>query len=203
MTSDTNPTCPLGPSTRAPSQCRNAYSVVQQPVSASTGASNLVLSRTAFTTHLHSDPGQRRLPARRAHPVARGRRSRPTTDPATHRRGRWSSWKEVEYQMTLTRKDAAATALTILVVLAFLATHEGWGVPLIGDSHRWAAGAVLLLGMLTCGLGSPGRGGATRLLAILGVLALVLAALAGRFALTSPRRGPSSARARRGGAWRR
>ena len=36
--------------------------------------------------------------------------------------------------MTLTRKDAAATALTILVVLAFLATHEGWGVPLISDS---------------------------------------------------------------------
>jgi hypothetical protein len=32
--------------------------------------------------------------------------------------------------------------------------------------------------MLACGLGSPGRGAATRLLAILGVLALVLAAIA-------------------------
>jgi len=55
--------------------------------------------------------------------------------------------------MTLTRKDAAAAALTALAVLAFLATHEGWGVPLVGDSHRWAAGAILLLGSMTCGLG--------------------------------------------------
>jgi hypothetical protein len=77
--------------------------------------------------------------------------------------------------MRLTWKDAPATTL---VVLAFAATHEGWGVPLIGDSRRWAAGAILLLGMLTCGLGSPAKGGASRLLAALGVLALALAALA-------------------------
>jgi hypothetical protein len=80
--------------------------------------------------------------------------------------------------MTLTRKDIAAAVLTILVVLAFLATHEGWGVPLIGDSHRWAAGAIALLGIATCGLGSPAKGPATRLLATLGVLALLLAVLA-------------------------
>jgi hypothetical protein len=80
--------------------------------------------------------------------------------------------------MTLTRKDATATLLTILCVLAYLATHEGWGVPLIGDSHRWAAGAIVLLGMLTCGQGSPGRGTATWLLATLGTAALVLAGLA-------------------------
>src|SRR5947209_5021361 len=85
--------------------------------------------------------------------------------------------KEVRH-MTLTRKDAAAAALTILAVLAFLATHEGWGVPLIGDSHRWAAGAIALLGIGTCGLGSPGRDFATKVCGLLGVLAFVLAVLA-------------------------
>ena len=80
--------------------------------------------------------------------------------------------------MTLSRKDAAGAALTALVVLAFLATHEGWGVPLIGDSHRWAAGAITLLGIATCGLGSPAKGTATKLLATLGAIACVLAALA-------------------------
>src|SRR5437764_65291 len=81
-------------------------------------------------------------------------------------------------QMTLTRKDAAATVLTALAVLVFLATHEGWGMPLVGDSHRWAAGAIFPLGSLTCGLGSPGKDAATKVLAILGVAALVLAVLA-------------------------
>jgi hypothetical protein len=80
--------------------------------------------------------------------------------------------------MTLTRKDAAAAGLTALAVLVFLATHEGWGVPLVGDSHRWAAGAIFLLGSLTCGLGSPGKDAAAKVLAILGVAALVLAAFA-------------------------
>jgi hypothetical protein len=80
--------------------------------------------------------------------------------------------------MTLTRKDAAAAGLTTLVVLVFLATHGGWGVPLVGDSHRWAAGAILLLGMFTCSLGSPGNDGTTRVSALLGVLAFVLAVLA-------------------------
>jgi hypothetical protein len=80
--------------------------------------------------------------------------------------------------MTLSRKDIAATALTTLAVVAFFATHEGWNVSLIGDSHRWAAGVILALGLVACGLGSPGRGGATKLLATLGVVALVLGVLA-------------------------
>jgi len=80
--------------------------------------------------------------------------------------------------MTLGRKDLGATALTTLVVLAFLATHEGWGVPLIGDSHRWAASAIALLGMLTCGFGAPDKHRGFRLLATLGALALVLAGFA-------------------------
>ena len=80
--------------------------------------------------------------------------------------------------MTLTRKDAAAAALTALAVLVFLATHEGWGVPLVGDSHRWAAGAIFFLGSMTCGLGSPGKDATSKLLAGLGVAAFVLAVLA-------------------------
>jgi hypothetical protein len=80
--------------------------------------------------------------------------------------------------MALGRKDVAATALTALVVLVFLASHEGWGVPLVGDSRRWAAGAILLLGVMTCAQGSPGRDAATWLLAILGTIALVLGVLA-------------------------
>lgn len=87
------------------------------------------------------------------------------------------SAKEV-MTVTFSRKDAVATALTSLVVLAFLSTHEGWGVPLIGASHRWAAGAILLLGMLSCSLGSPGKGAVTKLCAALGTLALVLAVVA-------------------------
>jgi hypothetical protein len=77
--------------------------------------------------------------------------------------------------MTLTRKDLAATALTTLAVLAFFATHEGWNVWLVGGSHRWAAGAITLLGVFTCGLGSPGKDAMTRVLAGLGIVAGVLA----------------------------
>ena len=80
--------------------------------------------------------------------------------------------------MLLSRKDLVATALTALAVITFLATHQGWNVWLVGHSHRWAAGVIFALGVATCGLGTPSRGPATRLLATLGVIALVLAVLA-------------------------
>jgi hypothetical protein len=80
--------------------------------------------------------------------------------------------------MGLTRKDLSATVLTALAVLVFAATHEGWNVWLIGGSHRWAAGAIALLGVFTCGLGSPGKDTATKVLAVLGIAAFVLAVLA-------------------------
>jgi hypothetical protein len=80
--------------------------------------------------------------------------------------------------MTLTRKDVVATALTALAVLVFAATHEGWNVWLVGDSHRWAAGTIFLLGALTCGQGSPDRGIASKVCAGLGILALALAVTA-------------------------
>jgi hypothetical protein len=80
--------------------------------------------------------------------------------------------------MRLTVKDAFAAGLTALVVLVFLATHEGWGIPLVGGSHRWAAGAIMLLGIGTCGLGSPEKGRLSKLLATLGILAFALAVVA-------------------------
>ena len=80
--------------------------------------------------------------------------------------------------MTRGFKDAAATGLTGVSILAFLAAHESWNVWLIGDSRRWAAGAITLLGIATCGLGSPSKGNASKLLGTLGVLALPLAVLA-------------------------
>ena len=85
--------------------------------------------------------------------------------------------------MTLTRKDAAATLLTALAVLVFVAAHESWNVWLIGSSNRWAAVAITLIGAVTCGFGSAademsqqgGMGPATKLLAGVGVVAGVLA----------------------------
>jgi hypothetical protein len=38
-----------------------------------------------------------------------------------------------------------------------LATYEGWGVLLAGDGHRWAAGAILTLGMVARGIGRTRR----------------------------------------------
>jgi peptidoglycan/LPS O-acetylase OafA/YrhL len=80
--------------------------------------------------------------------------------------------------MTLTRKDLYAAVLTTLVVLTFAATHEGWGVPLVGDSRRWATGAILLLGAGTCGLGTKVTGTLMTVFALLGTLTLLLAAVA-------------------------
>lgn len=73
------------------------------------------------------------------------------------------------------RKDIAATVFTGLAVLAFAATHEGWNVPLIGDSRRWAAGAIMLLGVFACGQGTSRSGTTAAILGALGGLALILA----------------------------
>jgi membrane-bound ClpP family serine protease len=78
--------------------------------------------------------------------------------------------------MTLTRKDAVATSMTGLAVLAFLATHEAWNVPLIGDSHRWAAAVILVLGVGACATGA--RRVTSTLLGVLGGAAFVFGVLA-------------------------
>jgi hypothetical protein len=80
--------------------------------------------------------------------------------------------------MTVKGKDAIATGLTALVVLTFFATHQGWNVWLVGDSHRWAAGVVTLLGVIMCALGTPSRDYGMKILMVLGVIAAVLVVLA-------------------------
>jgi hypothetical protein len=77
---------------------------------------------------------------------------------------------------TLTRRDAVATALTGLSVFAFLTTHEGWGVPLIGDSHRWAAVVILALGLGAATVAATRL--SSTLFTALGVLAVVFGVLA-------------------------
>lgn len=78
--------------------------------------------------------------------------------------------------MTLTRKDAVATALTGAAVLAFLATHEAWNVPAIGNSHRWAAAVILILGIGACSTGA--RRITSTLFSVLGGAAFVFGVLA-------------------------
>jgi hypothetical protein len=82
--------------------------------------------------------------------------------------------------MSLTRNDAASAVLAALVALVYLSNTHDWGVPLL-TSNRWAAGAILVLGMGMCMLGQANTGagepGVTALGA-LGVAALVLAILA-------------------------
>jgi hypothetical protein len=81
--------------------------------------------------------------------------------------------------MSVIRRDAAAALLTALAVLTFFATHEGWGVPLVGDSRRWAAVVVLLLGVGACGRGEPQRDArSAKVPMALGVIALALGVLA-------------------------
>jgi hypothetical protein len=64
--------------------------------------------------------------------------------------------------------------VTALTVLVFAANHQSWNVLLIGDSRRWAIGAVALLGIAGCGFGSAGKDAGTRVLAPFGMLAFVL-----------------------------
>ena len=87
------------------------------------------------------------------------------------------AWQcERRQTMTLTRKDAAATGLTGLAALAFLATHEGWNVPLVGESHRWAAAVVMALGIGACSMGAKRVNSV--LFGILGFAAFVFGMLA-------------------------
>jgi hypothetical protein len=82
--------------------------------------------------------------------------------------------------MSLTRRDAESAVLTALVALVYLSNTHGWGVPLL-SSNRWAAGAILVLGMGTCTLGRVAEDGAEPFVVALGVLgsaALVLAIVA-------------------------
>lgn len=78
--------------------------------------------------------------------------------------------------MTLTRKDAVATGLTGLAVFVFLATHEAWNVPLVGDSHRWPAAVIMGLGIVGCSVGA--RRVDSALFGVLGGAAFIFGVLA-------------------------
>jgi hypothetical protein len=60
--------------------------------------------------------------------------------------------------VTRDHNDIGATLLTALAVVVLAATDRGWDVPLLGASHRWAAGAILVVGMAACSLGSSRSG---------------------------------------------
>jgi F0F1-type ATP synthase assembly protein I len=78
----------------------------------------------------------------------------------------------------LDRNDRMVTGLAILIVGVFVTTWQGWGVPLIGDSHRWATIVILLLGLAAGALSSPGSDPRSYLLATLVVAAFLFAVLA-------------------------
>ena len=58
--------------------------------------------------------------------------------------------------MRIDRKDGTVAGLAILIVGVFVTTHEGWGVPLVGGSYRWAAVIIVLLGLVAGALSAPG-----------------------------------------------
>lgn len=80
--------------------------------------------------------------------------------------------------MTSLRKDLAATVLAVLTVAAYATAHEGWNVWLIGDNHRWATGAVVLLGLGVFAVVGSMRTIAKSALAVVGMVAVALAAVA-------------------------
>jgi fatty acid desaturase len=77
--------------------------------------------------------------------------------------------------MTRLAKDGTALVLTALAVGVYLANHYAWNVYLVGDSNRWAIGAIAILGMLACGMGATQERAAlmTLLLSAIGIAALV------------------------------
>ena len=60
----------------------------------------------------------------------------------------------------------------------FLTTYERWGVPLIGDSRRWAAVVILLLGLAAGTLSAPGADSRSYALATFVLVAFLFAVLA-------------------------
>lgn len=86
--------------------------------------------------------------------------------------------------MRFDRKDGAIAGIAVLIVGVFLATHEAWGVPLVGDSRRWAAAVILALALAAGVLSAPGSaprsyvlGGLVLASFLFAVLALATASL--------------------------
>jgi len=81
-------------------------------------------------------------------------------------------------------EDVAATLLATATVMGFTATHQLWDVWLIGDSRRWTAGLLALLGVAMFGLVARHIG--RTLLAVLGCVAVCFAAVAFATASLTP-----------------
>jgi len=82
--------------------------------------------------------------------------------------------------MTLTRRDAIATVLGLLVIGVYVANTHSWRFL---ESNRWAALSIGILGMAMCSLGNRYESTWTTTvtsvtLSVLGVAALVLLVLA-------------------------
>ena len=58
--------------------------------------------------------------------------------------------------MAIDRNDRKVLGLAILIAAVFVTTAAGWGVPLIGDSHRWAAAVIVPLALAAGALSAPG-----------------------------------------------
>jgi hypothetical protein len=86
--------------------------------------------------------------------------------------------------MTAVRKDMATTLATSLAVLVYATTHEGWDVWLIGDDHRWAAAAIVLLALVPFVL-LRSAGAMYLRLAVLAVFFAVLAFMTGELTALS------------------
>jgi hypothetical protein len=80
--------------------------------------------------------------------------------------------------MRLDRNDRNVVALALLAAAVFVTTAAGWGVPLIGDSHRWATAVILVLGLLAGGLSAPGLESRSYLQGALVLLGFLFAVLA-------------------------
>ena len=80
--------------------------------------------------------------------------------------------------MGLGRRDLTVATLAVLVVGVPVTTYAGWGVPLIGDSHRWAAVVILALALLAGALEAPGSEPPANVLAGLVIVAFLLGVIA-------------------------
>lgn len=80
--------------------------------------------------------------------------------------------------MKLDRKDRNVLGLAVLIAAVFVTTYAGWGVPLIGDSHRWATAVILILGFAAGTLSAPGLESRSYVEAGLVVLGFLFAVLA-------------------------
>jgi hypothetical protein len=80
--------------------------------------------------------------------------------------------------MQTTRSDSKVLGLAILIVGVFVVAYADWGVPLIGDSNRWAAAAIIVLALLAGVLSSPGAESRSYAMAGLVIASFLTAVLA-------------------------